>query len=74
METILTADERSAIRAVAAGNKEKFSEARAAFDRAAQVHGVDACVELQFMAEVLAPTPDLLLRRRYREALLNQPV
>lgn len=74
METILTADERAAIRSVAAGDKVKLPEARAAFIRAAQEHSVDACVELQFMAEVLAPIPDLLLRRRYRQAVLDQPV
>lgn len=71
MNAILTEAERLAIRDVASGNKDQLPAARAAFDRAVRVHGVEACVELQFMAEVLAPVPDLLLRRRYREAVLS---
>ncbi|WP_175011289.1 hypothetical protein [Burkholderia lata] len=73
MSEILTEEERAAIRAVAAKDKTQLDAARAAFDRAASVHGVDACVELQFMAEVLAPVPDLVLRSRYRDAVLKQP-
>ncbi|WP_175958385.1 hypothetical protein [Burkholderia sp. BCC0405] len=73
MESFLSEDERAAIRAVAFGDKTQLAVARAAFDRAAPKHGVDACVELQFMAEVLAPVPDLLLRSRYRAAVLKKP-
>lgn len=51
---------------------DQIDAARAAFDRAAPKHGVHACVELQFMAEVLAPVPDLLLRSQYRAAVLRQ--
>ncbi|TES99623.1 hypothetical protein [Burkholderia cepacia] len=73
METIMSETERAAIRAVAAGDKARLPDARAAFDRASRTHGVEACVELQFMAEVLAPVPDLLLRSQYRAAVLRQP-
>ncbi|MGK8198488.1 hypothetical protein [Burkholderia cepacia] len=72
MESFLSDAERAAIRAVASGDKTQLAEARTAFDRAAPKHSVDACVELQFMAEVLAPVPDLLLRSRYRAAVLKQ--
>ncbi|WP_334043580.1 hypothetical protein [Burkholderia ambifaria] len=69
---ILTEAERSAIRAVASGDREQLDVARAAFNRAAPKFGVSACAELQFMSEVLAPVPDLLLRSQYRAALLKQ--
>lgn len=72
MEAILSEAERAAIRAVASGDKTYLPMARAAFDRAVPKHGVGACVELQFMAEVLAPVPDLLLRSQYRAAVLKQ--
>ncbi|MDF0506499.1 hypothetical protein POK33_37735 [Burkholderia cenocepacia] len=72
MSEILSEAEKSSIRAVAAGNKAQIDAARAAFNRAAPEHGIDACVELQFMAEVLAPVPDLLLRSQYRAAVLKQ--
>ncbi|KUE86362.1 hypothetical protein ASL20_23125 [Cupriavidus necator] len=52
--------------------KTQLEAAQAAFDRAVREHGADSCVELQFMAEVLAPVPDLLLRSRYRAAVLKQ--
>jgi hypothetical protein len=71
MATILTVAERGAIRAVAAGDTAKLDTARAAFHRAAPAHGVQACVELQFMAEALAPAPDLPLLSQYREAVLK---
>ncbi|WP_082079972.1 hypothetical protein [Cupriavidus basilensis] len=74
MSTILTEAERVAIRGLASGDKARLEAAQAAFDRAAQQNGVDSCVELQFMAEVLAPVPDLLLRSRYRAAVLKQPI
>ncbi|SEU40516.1 hypothetical protein SAMN03159335_06330 [Burkholderia cepacia] len=73
MEAILSEAERAAIPAVAAGDKTRLPEARAAFERAVPKHGVGACVELQFMAEVLAPVPDLLFRSQYRAAVLLQP-
>lgn len=72
MSEILTEAEKSSIRAVAAGDKAQIEAARAAFNRAAPEHGVDACAELQFMAEVLAPVPDLLLRSQYRAAVLKK--
>ncbi|KVL32192.1 hypothetical protein WS98_21895 [Burkholderia territorii] len=72
MSEILTEAEKSSIRAVAAGDKAQIEAARAAFNRAAPTHGLDACVELQFMAEVLAPVPDLLLRSQYRAAVLKR--
>ncbi|WP_321882739.1 hypothetical protein [Burkholderia cepacia] len=72
MSEILSEAEKSSIRAVAAGDKAQIDAARAAFNRAALEHGIDACVELQFMAEVLAPVPDLLLRSQYRAAVLKQ--
>ncbi|UEC05428.1 hypothetical protein [Burkholderia vietnamiensis] len=72
MSAILTDTEQTAIRAVASGDRSSLDAARAAFDRAAPIHGVAACVELQFMAEVLAPVPDLLLRANYRAAVLKQ--
>ncbi|WP_042974559.1 hypothetical protein [Burkholderia sp. AU4i] len=72
MSEILTEAEKAAIRAVAAGDKESVNAARAAFDRAAPKHGVSACVELQFMGEMLAPVPDLLLRSQYRAAVLKR--
>ncbi|KVT75819.1 hypothetical protein WT25_02635 [Burkholderia territorii] len=72
MEEILSEAERTAIRAVASGDKARLPAARAAFNRAAPEHGITACVELQFMAEVLAPVPDLLLRSQYRAAVLKQ--
>jgi len=71
MTTILTDAERAAISRVAAGDKISLDDARAAFRRAAPKYGVEACVELQFMSEVLAPVPDLLLRAKYRKAVLN---
>jgi hypothetical protein len=73
MTSILTNVERAAIRALASGDKTQLRVAREAFDRAAPKHGVSCCVELQFMAEVLAPVPDLTLRSRYRAAVLKQP-
>ncbi|ORC51258.1 hypothetical protein B2G74_00335 [Burkholderia sp. A27] len=72
MSDILTVAERAAIRAVAAKDKTKFDAARAAFNRAAPKHGTGACVELQFMSEMLSPVPDLLLRSQYRAAVLSQ--
>ncbi|EDT41969.1 hypothetical protein [Burkholderia ambifaria] len=72
MSEIITEAERAAIRAVALGEKGQLDAARAAFNRAAPKHGVDACVELQFMSEVLAPIPDLLLRSKYRAAVLER--
>ncbi|WP_431798126.1 hypothetical protein SGO26_30395 (plasmid) [Cupriavidus metallidurans] len=74
MSTILTEAERVAIRGLASGDKTQIEAAQAAFDRAARQHGVDCCVELQFMAEVLAPLPDLLLRSQYRAAVLKQAI
>ncbi|MFP3507520.1 hypothetical protein [Burkholderia sp. SIMBA_062] len=50
MSEILTEAEKSSIRGVAAGDKAQIEAARATFNRAAPEHGVDACVELQFMA------------------------
>ncbi|WP_116610204.1 hypothetical protein [Paraburkholderia unamae] len=73
MSEILTDAERAAIRAVAAQDKTQLDAARAAYDRAAPKHGVDSCVELQFMSELLAPIPDLMLRSRYRAAVLSRP-
>jgi hypothetical protein len=72
MSDILTEAERNAIRAVAGGDQTLVAKARAAFDRAAPRHGVESCVELRFMAEVLAPVPDLMLRSQYRAAVLKQ--
>lgn len=74
MSTILTDAERVAIRGLASGDKTQLEAAQGAFDRAARQHGVDSCVELQFMAEVLAPVPDLLLRSQYRAAVLKQAI
>lgn len=74
MSEILTDAERAAIRAVAAKDKTQLDAARAAFQRAAPKHGIDACIELRFMSEVLAPVPDLLLRSQYRAAVLKQPI
>ena len=71
---ILSEAERLAIRGVASGDRSQLDAARRAFDRAAPLHGVESCVELQFMSEVLAPVPDLLLRSKYRASLLKQPV
>ncbi|MDY7806148.1 hypothetical protein [Burkholderia stagnalis] len=71
MKAILSEVERAAIRVVASGDKTLLLVARAAFDRAAPKHGVGACVEFQFMAEVLALVPDLLLRSQYRAAVLK---
>ncbi|CAJ6634536.1 Uncharacterised protein [Burkholderia pseudomallei] len=68
---ILSESERTAIRAVASGDRGQLDVARAAFNRVAPKHGVSACVELQFMSEVLAPVPDLLLRAKYRAAVLK---
>ncbi|CAG9254821.1 conserved hypothetical protein [Paraburkholderia unamae] len=73
MSEILTDAERAAIRAVAAQDKTQLDAARVAHDRAAPKHGVDSCVELQFMSELLAPIPDLMLRSRYRAAVLSKP-
>lgn len=72
MSEILTEVERDAIRALARGDKTQSGAARAAFDRAAPKHGIESCVELRFMAEVLAPVPDLMLRSQYRAAFLKQ--
>ena len=74
MSTILTEAERVAIRGLASGDKTQFEAAQGAFNRAARQHGVDSCVELQFMAELLAPVPDLLLRSQYRAAVLKQAI
>ncbi|WP_322054925.1 hypothetical protein [Paraburkholderia bannensis] len=74
MTEILSVAERVAIRAVAAQDSTKLDAARAAFHRAVAEHGVNSCVELQFMSEVLAPVPDLTLRSRYRAAVLSQPL
>ncbi|AVA38091.1 hypothetical protein Cmtc_59170 [Cupriavidus sp. TKC] len=74
MSTILTEAERVAIRGLASGDKTQLEAAQGAFNRAARQHGVDSCVELQFMAEVLAPVPDLLLRSQYRAAVLKQAI
>lgn len=72
MNEILTETERAAIRALAAGDKEQLGSATAAFHRSALKYGIDACIELKFMAEVLAPVPDLLLRSHYRKSVLKQ--
>ncbi|WP_080441409.1 hypothetical protein [Burkholderia ubonensis] len=72
MSEILTEVERGAIRAVARGDKTNLAAAREAFDRVVPRHGVGSCVEPQFMAEVLAPVPDLMLRSQYRAAVLKQ--
>lgn len=69
---ILTDSEQVAIRAVASGDKSRLDEARRAFHRAAPRHGVASGVELQFMSEVLTPVPDLLLRAKYRKAVLQR--
>ncbi|WP_080430123.1 hypothetical protein [Burkholderia ubonensis] len=71
MSDFLTVAEKAAIRAVACNcnDSAQLQTAKAAFDRHAPIHGADACVELQFMSEVLAPVPDLLLRARYRAAV-----
>jgi hypothetical protein len=74
VSTILTEAERVAIRGLASGDKTQLEAAQGAFNRAARQHGVDSCVELQFMAEVLAPVPDLLLRSQYRAAVLKQAI
>ncbi|WP_084545954.1 hypothetical protein [Cupriavidus malaysiensis] len=74
MIAILSDVERTAIRNLAAGDRSQLPLATAAFERAAREFGVDACVELQFMSEVLAPTPDLLLRARYPAAVLKCPL
>jgi hypothetical protein len=71
---ILTDAERLAIRAVAGGDRSQLDAASRAFDRAVPLHGVASCIELQFMAEVLAPVPDLVLRSQYRKALLQESV
>ena len=71
---ILTEAERVAIRGLASGDKTQLEAAQGAFNRAARQHGVDSCVELQFMAELLAPVPDLLLRSQYRAAVLKQAI
>lgn len=73
MSAILTEAERAAIHAVAANDRTQLAAARSAFERAAPTHGINSCVELQYMAEVLAPVPDLQLRWRYRAAVLAQP-
>ncbi|AOJ73357.1 MULTISPECIES: hypothetical protein [Burkholderia] len=70
---VLFDSERAAIRGLAGGDKSQLEAATAAFDRAAPTHGVNSCVELQFMSEVLAPVPDLSLRATYRTAVLAQP-
>lgn len=69
---ILTDAERVAIRAVASDDQSQLDAASRAFDRAAPLHSVASCIELQFMSEVLAPIPDLILRSQYRKALLNE--
>jgi len=71
--TILSDAERAAIHSVASGERSQLAEATAAFERAALEHDVEACVELKFMSEQLAPVPDLTLRARYRKAVLVQP-
>lgn len=67
--TILTDSEVRCIRALACGDKTQLAAATLAYNRAAAVHGSDACVELEFMREFLAPVPDLMLRARYRASL-----
>ncbi|NIE81830.1 MULTISPECIES: hypothetical protein [Burkholderia] len=71
MSEFLTAAEKAAIHAVASRihDDTQLEAAKAAFDRHAPLHGIDACIELQFMSEVLNPVPDLLLRARYRAAV-----
>lgn len=73
MNRILAIGERAAIRRLVAGDITQREAARAAFERAARVHGVDFCVERQCMAEVLAQVPNLHLRSNYRAAVLRQP-
>ncbi|WP_080403939.1 hypothetical protein [Burkholderia ubonensis] len=71
MSEFLTVAEKAAIRAVACNchDAAQLDTAKSAFERHAPTHGVDSCVELQFMSEILAPVPDLLLRARYRAAV-----
>lgn len=71
MSKILDDSERDAIIAVAGGDKSQLASATQAYNRAALAHGVSSCTELMFMAEVLAPVPDLLLRAHYRRKLLG---
>lgn len=72
MAEIFTEIERDAICALARGDKTQLEVAIAAFNRAAPGHGIESCAELKFMAEVLAPVPDLMLRSKYRAELLKQ--
>ncbi|HDR9501211.1 hypothetical protein [Burkholderia pyrrocinia] len=71
MSERLSEAEQVAVRAVASGDKAQQDTACAAFNRAAPKYGIDACFELQFMSKVLAPVPDLLLRSKYRVAVLE---
>jgi hypothetical protein len=74
--TTLTDAEKMSIRAVASGDKTQVGAATLAYERAITIHGSDACLELEFMRELLAPVPDLILRAQYRAALraLTAPV
>jgi hypothetical protein len=69
--TVLTQDERMAIRSVAAGDRSGFAVAKAAYDRAARLPGAERCAEIQFMREVVSETPDLLLRAFFRSSILS---
>ncbi|MBE2968155.1 hypothetical protein IMT09_08580 [Burkholderia cepacia] len=71
MSEILSEAEQVDVRAVASGDKAQLNTACAAVNRAAPKYGIDACVELQFNSNVLAPVPDLLLRSKYRVAVLE---
>lgn len=69
--TVLTQDERAAIRAVAAGDRSGFAVAKAACERAAGLPGAERCAEIQFMREILSDNPDLLLRAFFRSSILS---
>jgi hypothetical protein len=63
--------DKEAIRALAAGEQGARANAVAAFRTSLRIHGTrHGCPYFNFMSEVDNPCPDLLLRGRYREAVL----
>lgn len=69
----MTDADAAVIRAFAAGDQSQRNHAITIHRSWAPVIGVRGTPEQDFMAEIDNPCPDLVLRARYRAALLGQP-
>ena len=68
----MTPSEKLIIRMFAEGNNGFRSKALAIHRHYIPILGVRGTLEQRFMAEIDNPSPDLILRARYRKELLEQ--